>query len=242
VNVEDRGTAEDRRHAGVLRIFAPAEGVSRIVLVRHGEAECNLNRVVGGQKGCTGLTDLGRRQVSVLADRLYETGELREATALYSSVLPRALETAERLRPVVGPGPGALGPVREDCDFCELHPGDCDGMVWEDVVDTFGVPDWDTDPTVPIAPGGESWSGFVVRASDAVKKIVHQHPGELVVAATHAGVIEATMIRFLGVSPDVYRRGWVRIVHASLTEWEWVPEEDRWILLRFNDSCGVPRA
>jgi probable phosphoglycerate mutase len=242
VNIEDRGTTEDRRHEGVLRIFAPAEGVSRIVLVRHGEAECNLNRVVGGQKGCTGLTDLGRRQVSVLADRLYETGELREATALYSSVLPRALETAERLRPVVGPGPAALGPLREDCGLCELHPGDCDGMVWEDVVDTFGVPDWDVDPSTPIAPGGESWSEFVVRASDAVKNIVHQHRGELVVAATHAGVIEATMIRFLGVNPDVYRRGWVRLVHASLTEWEWVPAEDRWILLRFNDSCGVPRA
>ena len=104
---------------GVLRIFPPAEGASRIVLVRHGEAQCNLNHVVGGLKGCTGLTDLGRRQVAVLADRLYESGELRDATALYSSVLPRAVETAERLRPVVGPGTHgaradhrALRPVR----------------------------------------------------------------------------------------------------------------------------------
>jgi broad specificity phosphatase PhoE len=240
--VSDHGGdgVEDRSHAGVLRIFPPAEGVSRIVLIRHGEAECNLNRVVGGRKGCTGLTDLGRRQVAALADRLYETGELRAATALYASVLPRAIETAERLRPVVGAGPAALGPVREDCDLCELHPGDCDGMVWEDVLETFGVPDWDRDPTVPIAPGGESWSEFVVRASDGVGKLVESHPGELVVAAVHAGVIEATMIRFLGVTSDVYRRGWVRIVHASLTEWEWVPAEDRWILLRFNDACGVP--
>ena len=50
------------------------------------------------------------------------------------------------------------------------------------------------------------------------------------------------MITFLGVPPEIYRRGWVRIVHASMTEWEWVPAEDRWVLLRFNDSCGVPRA
>ena len=94
---------------------------------------------------------------------------------------------------------------------------------------------------MPIAPGGESWSEFVVRASDAVREMVRRHPGELVVAAVHAGVIEATMIAFLGVPPEVYRRGWVRIVHASMTEWEWVPAEDRWVLLRFNDSCGVPR-
>ncbi len=233
---------DDRGPAGVLRLFPPEAGVSRIVLVRHGEAECNVSRVVGGRAGCTGLTDLGRRQVAVLADRLYESGELREATALYSSVLPRALETAERLRPVVGPGPNALGPVIQRCDLCELHPGRADGLTWDEVIAAFGVPDWDDDPSLAIAPDGESWSEFVVRASDAVRAVVADHPGELVVAAVHAGVIEASMIAFLGVTPEIYRRGWVRIVHASMTEWEWVPAEDRWILLRFNDSCGVPRS
>jgi 2,3-bisphosphoglycerate-dependent phosphoglycerate mutase len=234
-------TGDELAHAGVLRILPPDQSASRIVLVRHGEAECNRNGVVGGRQGCSGLTDLGRRQVAALADRLYESGELRQATALYASVLPRAVETAERLRAVVGPGPKALGAVRERCDLCELHPGACDGMAWDAVVEKFGVPDWDRDPTVPIAPGGESWSGFVVRAADAVREVVRAHPGELVVAAVHAGVIEATMIAFLGVPSDVYRQGWVRIVHASMTEWEWLPTEDRWILLRFNDSCGVPR-
>lgn len=234
-------TADRRAEAGVIRIFPPEEGASRIVLVRHGEAECNLNHIIGGPKGCTGLTDLGRYQVSALADRLFESGELREATTLYSSVLPRAVETAQRLRPVVGPGPTALGEVQQRCDLCELHPGEADGMEWKDMVETFGVPDWDRDPTVPIAPGGESWTEFVGRASTAVRDIVRAHPGELVVAAVHAGVIEATMIDFLGVAPEVYRRGWVRIGHASMTEWEWVPSEERFILLRFNDSCGVPR-
>ena len=232
--------SEERTHEGVLRIVPPAEGASRIVLIRHGEAECNVSRIVGGRRGCSGLTDLGWRQVGALADRLYESGELREATALYSSVLPRAIETAKRLRPVVGSGPEAIGPVRERCDLCELHPGEADGMTWDDYVATFGAPDWDSDPTHLIAPGGESWSAFVERASDAVRDVVRAHPGELVVAAVHAGVIEATMISFLGVSPDVYRRGWVRIVHASMTEWEWIPGEERWVLLRFNDSCGVP--
>ncbi len=141
------GDEDDLPHSGVLRIIPPEpSGASRIVLVRHGEAECNRSGVVGGRQGCTGLTDLGRRQVATLADRLYESGELRDATALYSSVLPRAVETAERLRPVVGSGPKALGPVIERCDLCELHPGQCDGMAWEDMVETFGVPDWDRDP------------------------------------------------------------------------------------------------
>ena len=230
---------QDLSHAGVLRVFPPVPGSTRIVLIRHGQAECNINRVVGGVKGCTGLSPLGRRQVADLADRLYESGELRSATTLYSSVLPRAVETAERLRPVVGSGPSALGPVVQECELCELHPGESDGMSWDEVVDKLGVPDWDRDPSVPIAPGGESWSSFIVRASDAVRGLARRHPGELVVAAVHAGVIEATMISFLGVPPETYRRGWVHIAHASITEWAWVPDEDRWILFRFNDSCGI---
>ena len=145
---------DDRAHVGVLRIFPPNPGSSRIVLVRHGEAECNRNGVVGGPKGCTGLTDLGRRQVAMLADRLYESGELREATALYASVLPRAVETAERLRPVVGPGPNALGPVRERCDLCELHPGEADGLPWHEYVDDLRRARLGRGPDGAHRPGG----------------------------------------------------------------------------------------
>ncbi len=224
---------------GVLRIFAASPGATRVVLIRHGEAECNINRVVGGLRGCTGLTRLGRRQVVALADRLAATGELRDASMLYSSVLPRAVETAKLLRPVVGLTAHA---IVEECDLCELHPGEADGKVWQEVLDTYGVPDWDNDPDVVISPGGESWTGFVARASGAVRGLAARHPGEVVVAAVHAGVIEASMIAFLGITPAVYRRGWLRILHASLTEWEWMPDEDRWILLRFNDACGVPAA
>ena len=223
--------------SGIRRVFTPSEGATRIVLVRHGEATCNIKGVVGGVRGCTGLTDLGRRQVAALAARLTATGEFAGATALYASVLPRAVETAEILRPVVGDGTLR---IVQDRDLSELHPGEADGLGWQEVVDRFGVPEWDTDPDMLIAPGGESWSGFVARASSAVRELAERHPGELVVAAVHAGVIEASMIANLAIPPTTSQRGWTRIVHASLTEWEWVAAQSRWILIRFNDACGVP--
>jgi probable phosphoglycerate mutase len=223
--------------SGIRRVFTPLPGATRIVLVRHGEAICNVKGVVGGVHGCTGLTDLGRRQVSALAARLAETGELAGATALYASVLPRAVETAEILRPVVG---GGTLPIVQDRDLSELHPGEADGLGWQEVVDRFGVPEWDTDPDTVIAPGGESWSGFVLRAAAAVRELAERHPGELVVAAVHAGVIESSMIANLAIPPATSRRGWTRIVHASLTEWEWIAAQSRWVLIRFNDACGIP--
>jgi probable phosphoglycerate mutase len=222
---------------GVRRVFARSSSATRIVLVRHGEAVCNVNGVVGGDVGCTGLTDLGRRQVAALAARLAETGELSDVDALYASVLPRAIETAELLRPVLGEGASTV--VRQ-CDLCELHPGEADAMTWQEVIDNFGVPEWDTNPEWVIAPGGESWTGFVDRAGAAVQALAEHHPGELLVAAVHAGVIEATLINFLGIPPEASRRGWVRIAHASMTEWEWAPKRAQWILIRFNDAYGVP--
>ncbi len=222
---------------GVRRIFPSPPDATRIVLVRHGEATCNIEGVVGGRRGCSGLTDLGRAQMGAVRDRLERTGELGEATALYSSVLPRAIETAELLRPSVG---GGTLSVRRECDLCELHPGQADALPWAEVVDRYGVPEWESDPDRPIAPGGESWTGFVARAAGGVQELARRHPGQLVVAAVHAGVIEATMIDFLQIPRAASRRGWVRILHASLTGWEWVPGEARWVLLRFNDACGVP--
>ncbi|HTX63990.1 MAG TPA: phosphoglycerate mutase family protein, partial [Acidimicrobiales bacterium] len=76
---------------GVRRVFPRTDGVTRVVLVRHGEAVCNVEGVVGGVRGCKGLTDLGRRQVGALAARLASTGELSATGVLYSSVLPRAI-------------------------------------------------------------------------------------------------------------------------------------------------------
>jgi probable phosphoglycerate mutase len=212
-----------------------------VVLVRHGQAVCNVEGVVGGPKGCHGLSELGRRQVSALAEILTASGELRRAEALYASVLPRAIETAELLRPSIGPV-GLLPRILEQDDLCELHPGESDGMTWTEVIDTFGVPDWDVDPTTPIAPSGESWATFVPRAAGAVRAIAERHPGAQVVLAVHAGVIEATLIAFLGIGLPVSRRGWLRIQHASVTEWEFVPDQDRWVLLRFNEARGVPQS
>ncbi len=225
--------------SGVRRVFAPTAGATRIVLVRHGEAVCNIAGVVGGLRGCTGLTELGRRQVAAVTTRLAASGELGATSALYASDLPRAVETAELLRSAVGDG---TAEIVQEPDLCELRPGEADGLCWEEVIRRFGVPEWDVEPDTLIAPGGESWTVFVARASGAVRRLAERHPGELVVAAVHAGVIESTVIAFLQLPPDVTRRGWARIVHGSLTEWEWVPTESRWVLIRFNDACGVPTA
>jgi broad specificity phosphatase PhoE len=211
------------------------------VLVRHGEAECNVNGRVGGPVGCTGLSARGVSQVRALARRLHRTGELTGTTALYASVLPRAIETATLLAPALErwrDGPPLVPVV--DCDLCELHPGDADGLGWSEFTERFGEPDWDRDPARAIAPSGESWSGFVERASSGVDRVARAHPGGLVVIACHSGVIEATMARFLPIDPLHPPRNWLRVEHATITEWELAGE--RWMLRRYNDATPLSAA
>lgn len=213
------------------------DGPSTIVLVRHGEAVCNVEGVIGGRRGCTGLTGRGRAQVEALASRLLGTGELGAVGALYSSPLRRAVESAEILAPALERrGSGALEPVL-DCDLCELHPGAADGLSWAEFSERYPEPDWDRDPAAAIAPGGESWERFVTRASEAIARLACAHAGETVVVACHAGVVEATILRLLPVDPAVARLG-LDTAHASLTVWE--HGGGRWRLRRYNDRVLAP--
>jgi probable phosphoglycerate mutase len=108
-------------------------------------------------------------------------------------------------------------------------------MTWETFTERYGDPDWDVDPGRPVAPGGESWQGFVARASTAIAELAELHRGQRVVVACHAGVVEATMLRFLPVV-DRHRLG-LRTAHTSLTEWE--RAEDAWRLVRYNDAAHL---
>ncbi len=221
-----------------IRTVSPEGGpaATRLVLVRHGEAVCNTSGVCGGLRGCSGLTERGAAQVARLRDRLAATGELAGAGALYASVLPRAIETAEILRPALsGPLRPAL-PVRTECGLCELHPGEADGLTWDEFAARYETPDWDRVPDAPLAPGAESWTSFVARAAGALAAAAGRHPGQQVVVATHAGVIEASMLAFLPVEGGLAgARLKLRTRHASLTTWE--VEDGRWRLLGYNDDA-----
>jgi probable phosphoglycerate mutase len=207
------------------------EPSTHLVLVRHGEAECNAKGIVGGHRGCTGLSPLGVAQAEALRARWDATGEMRQADALYASVLPRAIETAE----IIAPALGDLD-LTTDCGLCEMHPGQCDGMTWEEFARLYPPVDFRVHPDRPISPGGESWSGFLRRVDTTLRALADRHDGETVVVACHGGVVNASMVAFLGLAHDGTRLD-LRTRNTSITEWE--REDGRWRLLRYNDSAHL---
>ena len=212
--------------------------VTRLVLVRHGESNVTVDGVIGGHRGCTGLSPLGVAQAEALRGRLARTGEV-VADALMASVLPRAIETAE----IIAPALGGLVP-EQDCDLCELHPGESDGLTWEEHRVLYRPEGWTWSPHVPLAPGAESWVGFQERVARTLARIAAEHRGRTVVIACHGGVVDSSLAVFLGL-PFHGRLSELRTRNTSLTEWE-LHEADqlargpaRWRLIRYNDASHL---
>jgi probable phosphoglycerate mutase len=209
------------------------EPSTHLVLVRHGEADCNVRSVIGGHLGCTGLSPLGVAQAEALRARWEATGEMRDASAFYASVLPRAIQTAE----IIAPALGDLE-LRTDCDLCEMHPGECDGMTWQEFARLYPTPDFSVEPDRPLSPGGESWSGLLRRVDTILRALADRHAGETIVITCHGGVVNASLVAFLGLAHDGTRLD-LRTRNTSITEWE--REDGRWRLLRYNDSAHLAR-
>jgi broad specificity phosphatase PhoE len=199
-------------------------------VIRHGQAHAGFLGPIAGPTGCAGLTDLGRRQAVALRDHLAASGRVR-ADVLLTSMLPRAIETAE----IVAPGLG-LEVGEHDCDLCEVHTGSADGMDWKDYNAELGSFDMEAEPDRPFAPGGESWNGFHERVGRALDRLARDHADETVIVVCHAGVIMASVRLLLGIGhADISAQ--LRPDNTGLTEWE--HDGDRWTLRSYNESVHL---
>lgn len=204
--------------------------VTRLVLIRHGEARAALERVVAGERGCSGLSELGRLQARMLRDRLARTGEV-VADVLAASTLPRAVETAEIIAPALG-----YPEIVRDCDLCELHPGECDTLGWDEYAERYGV-DMLSRPFEPMSPGGESLVEFNVRVERALTRMAEEHEGQSVVVSCHGGVVIGSMRCFLGLPALPSLTADLLVTNTSITEWE--HRGGQWRLVRFNDAAHL---
>src|SRR5436309_13846204 len=168
--------------------------VMRLVLIRHGDAHAGFHGVIGGPRGCTGLTDWGREQANALRDFLSVSGRVL-ADVLLSSVIPRAIETAEIIAP--GLGIDAFG---RDCDLCEVHTGEADGLEWAEWGVRYGSFDMEAEPDRVFAPEGESWNSFHERVRQVLERLAREYEGRTAVAVCHGGVITASVHVLLGIS------------------------------------------
>lgn len=196
----------------------------RLLLVRHGESICGVNGVVGGAKGCTGLTERGVEQVRALADRFELEGFVPDD--ILASTLLRARQTAEVLAERWGTA------VSTRPDLRELDPGEIDGTLWDDHHARGGGFDMVAEPDRPLSPGGESLNAFRERIASVIEQLRTEYDGRTVLAACHGGPIFMSMLTSFATPTG--ERVFMRPEFTSVTEWE--QGDGRWLLHRYNDA------
>lgn len=214
---------------------------TRLLLARHGHAHCNLDNVVGGPHGCTGLTARGRRQAAQLATRLHQLNTHTPITALYTSPIRRVTETSALVAATL------QLPAQYDPALAEPDYGDADGRPWPEVIARFGkIPA--RHPDLPIAPGAESWQQHYHRVSAALRALLDQHPGETITVIGHGETITAAAHLLLDLPPETRARALFAAHNASITTWEqqplsWTRPEAgfRWALTGHNDTSHLTR-
>ena len=209
-----------------------ADAPTRVVLVRHGEANAFTEQFIAGHKSCSGLSELGKRQAAALRDRLTRTGELGQVDVLYASLMERAAETAR----IIAPALGGLD-IAQDCGVCEIHPGEeVDGMGWEEFKEKYPWGVGVRDPYQRWSPGGESWAEFATRTGTRLTELAVEHEGQTVVIACHGGVIESSFSTF---GRTGMRQLSMQAENTSMTEWQRTSPTDPWVLVRYNDAAHL---
>lgn len=192
----------------------------RLLLVRHGESICSVNGIVGGERGCTGLTERGFAQARALRDRLASEGF--SADVLLASPLPRARQTGEVLAEALGLE------VTSEPDLVEFVPGDIDGSPWDDWTDRFDVM---SEPDRPLSPGGESRNTFWARVGGLFDRLAASYQGKTVVAACHGGIVWCSRRLLVGMDETM------EVDFTSITELSY--EGGEWTLVRLNDTAHL---
>lgn len=209
--------------------------LTRLLLVRHGDSHHKAERILAGPRTDRGLSDLGRAQAKLLGDRLGAGSEL--PVAVYASVLPRAVETAEIIAGALG-----LREIVQDCGLCTWHaPAEFDGMPYEEIRRVHGIEGGGLFR--PFESGNETWAELVARAGRSLWTIAARHRGATAVVVGHAESVNASYIA-LGNLPLNNALSNGAPANTSITEWTtdgdtsaWPPTS--WTLVRMNDVAHL---
>lgn len=167
-----------------------------VLLVRHGQTATTGTVLPGRAKGLH-LADTGRAQAQTAADRI---GALDRVDAVYASPLERTRETAAPIAAATGQKVQIAKGLLE-CDF-----GDWTGKKLSLL---RKKPEWSTvqnRPSIFRFPGGESFAEMQLRIWNELERLVAAHPGQRVVAVSHADPIKAAVAMATGVHLDLFQR------------------------------------
>lgn len=150
--------------------------MTRLILIRHGETDWNVEGRYQGQADPP-LNARGFDQAQELAQRL--VGACIDV--LYTSPLRRAADTAKVIAQQLHI------PLQTEPRLMEIHQGDWQTRLRSDIETLY--PDlfrrWEIDPWEVTPPDGEHLTEIQARVNAAIDDLIRRHPGQCIGVVTH---------------------------------------------------------
>ena len=204
--------------------------VTNVLLIRHGQSRGNAERRFGGHTA-TPLSGRGRRQAEATARAL----KSESVTAIYSSDLARAMETAKPLSNLT------RLPVNGTSAFRERSVGVMEGLTFEDAAqqhpDQYGAllrRDFEH-----VLTGGESYRQLLDRSRQKLDEIIAEHRGGRIAVFSHTGTICILALHLMGAldAPEL-KPVWISSANCGITRFEL--REDGFVrVLTVNDTSHL---
>ena len=200
---------------------------TKVLLIRHGQSEGNAAGRFGGHTN-TPLSPRGRKQSIATAQAL--TSE--SLSAIYSSDLPRAMQTAEPLAKLT------RIEIQPTDAFRERSVGVMEGLTFEEAAEKH--PDQYAAllrrDFEHVLSGGESYRQLLDRASLKLDKAIEQHKGGRIAVFTHTGTICILALHLMGAldAPEL-KAVWIASSNCGISRFDF--REDGFLrVLTVNDT------
>lgn len=154
--------------------------VTHLFVIRHGETLWNTEEKMQGHLDSP-LTEKGLSQIQSLA----ETLQFYQFVAIYTSDLPRAYHTAQRI------AEKHQQPVLTDYRLREKNLGIFQGLSRQEILLKYPeeYQQYQLNTVNYAVPQGESTQQFFDRCVGCFEELVYKHNGERILVVTHGGVL-----------------------------------------------------
>ncbi len=203
---------------------------TRLIFVRHAEAEGNLNRRFHGWYDSK-ITEKGHKQAKKVAERLTDI----PIDILYSSSLTRTLQTAQYIADAK-----QLPIIRTD-KMKEINGGDWENKPFDDLPKLYPKENytWENEPHLHQMPNGENTAEFYERLMKEVKSIIAQNMGKNICIVTHGGAIRTMLCRFYGEPLENMKNiGWHENTSVTVVDYNNEKDEFEVILEGGSEHLG----
>ncbi len=174
--------------------------ISTLFLVRHGENEASRQGLLAGDLPSS-LTERGRAQARRASERLSQLLAAVPGTVpVFSSPLPRTLETAWPIAEALGVAP------EPDSAFTEFPLGPWGGRSFAELREDPAYLAYVQDPTKNPMGSGAFVRDVADRVTAGAARLLSLQRGPLLVLVTHGGVIRLLIAEALGMGLRHYNR------------------------------------